>query len=90
MANLTITRGGKVERVPETLSERLLWIAYFGKPGISVVSEGWHAKIDMNTNTTGASFTVRSEFNMATPEAAVQQLIERMLTALAAQEARNG
>ena len=44
--------------------------------------EGWVANIEMNTNTTGTSFEVRSEFSMATPDAAVEQLIERMLASL--------
>ena len=56
-----------------------------------MLGEGWHARIEMNTNTTGAQFTVVSEFGMKSPDAALQQLVERMLTAVtAAQGGGNG
>ena len=91
MTELATLKAGKLERVPEGVSERLQWLCYFGKPRISMLGEGWHARIEMNTNTTGAQFTVVSEFGMKSPDAALQQLVERMLTAVtAAQGGGNG
>lgn len=92
MGCLTRAQGGTVDRVPAGLSERLQWLRRYGQPRLHFMSDGWHARIEMNTNTTGAEFQVKSEFSHATPDAAVAVLIERMLHALAAatKESRNG
>jgi hypothetical protein len=76
-----------VERAPADLEGRLVWLLKFGIPRVSRVrsASGWHASIEMNTNTDGASFEVKSEFNHDTPSQALDLLIRRMLAALAAQ-----
>lgn len=77
-----------VERAPADLEGRLVWLLKFGIPRLSRVRSspgGWHASIEMNTNTEGASFDVKSEFDHATPSQALDVLIRRMLAALAAQ-----
>lgn len=79
---LTTAKAGTFGTVPVGLAERLQWLCRFGKPRVSMLSGGWHATIDMNTNTTGTSFEVQSEFRMKDPETAVEQLTERMLAAL--------
>lgn len=81
---LTVAKDSDVELAPAGLPGKLEWLRRFGKPSISVPDEGWHARISMNTNATGSEFTVKSEFKMRTAEEAVDQLIERMLQALAA------
>lgn len=84
MNALTVAKSGRVETVPAGFEERLVWLCQFGKPRVSMLDTGWHASIQMNTNTTGTSFEVKSEFGNQTPSAAVSQLIERMLSALVA------
>jgi hypothetical protein len=83
MGALTFAKDGKVETVPAGFEDRLIWLCRFGKPRLSMVGQGWFASIEMNTNTTGSSFKVESDFKGATPSAAVDQLTERMLTTLA-------
>lgn len=83
MNSLAMVKPAKVETVPAGFEEKLVWLCKFGKPGVSMQDSGWHARINMNTNTTGTAFTVASEFGLRSPAAAVDQLIERMLTALA-------
>lgn len=83
MGDIQAIKPHRVETVPAGLSERLVWLCKFGKPRLSVPRDGWHANIEMNTNTTGSSFTVSTEFKLESPDAAVAQLIERMLETLA-------
>lgn len=75
---------GTLEQVPASLSERLEWLCRFGLPRVSRLEQGWYAVIAMNTTAIGASFDVKSDFSHKSPDAAVAQLIERMLAALAA------
>lgn len=84
MNNLTLTNSVAVEAVPADLEGKLIWLCRFGKPSLSVVTSGWHARINMNTNTTGSEFKVDSDWKMPTPTEAVDQLIARMLEALSA------
>lgn len=80
---LTTAKSGAVGATPAGFEERLEWLCWFGKPRISRVSAGWYATIEMNTNTTGAEFKVTSELDHATPSAALNLLIQRMLETLA-------
>lgn len=84
MNDLSLATPRLVDTVPAGLEEKLIWLCKFGKPDLSVVTAGWHARIKMNTNTTGSEFTVQSDFKMPTPMAALDQLIARMLDALCA------
>lgn len=43
---------------------------------------GWRCSIEMNTNTTGAMFEIKSENDCATPILAAVQCLERMYIAL--------
>lgn len=83
MSSLVTAKTGTVDRVPDDLSGKLQWLCRFGKPNIHR-HEAWAANIEMNTNTTGSEFKVRSGFNHVTPDAAVDALIANMLQALAA------
>lgn len=86
MGSLTAisVRDGDVGMTPASLSDRLVWLCRFGKPRVGVYGSNWHACIEMNTNTTGTSFEVKSEFKHTTPDEAVDVLITRMLDALKA------
>lgn len=83
MSDLTTSKPGPFDRVPADLCGKLQWLCRFGQPSVRMMDSGWYASIDMNTNTTGTAFKVRSEFALPSPTAAAEQLIERMLTALA-------
>lgn len=69
-----------------TLEELLLELKNYGKPKVGMYGSGtdetWHCSIDMNTNTVGAEFKCRSEFDMATPTLAAKQCLERVLKAV--------
>lgn len=77
------TPSAAVERVPAGLEERLEWLTRFGKPRVCFDGKGWSAHMEMHVANAGAEFTVRSEFNMDTPSAALDQCITRMLETLA-------
>lgn len=74
--------------VPSDLSGRLVYLLIFGEPGVTFSKTGkpgWYASIKMNTNgTVGATYEIRSDYDHATPEAAVAQLIDRVHQAAAA------
>jgi hypothetical protein len=65
-----------------TLEEHLEQMTYYGKPRVSRMSNGWYSSIEMNTNTTGTTFEVKSEFDNHTPTMAAKQCHERILNAL--------
>lgn len=69
---------------PTDLNEQLIALARYGKPRLGMYSQGWCATVEMNTNTTGTSFEVKSEFGHKTPATAVAECIERVHTALKA------
>ena len=75
-----ISNARKVEDL--TLEEHLEQMRYYGKPRVSLMSNGWYSCIEMNTNTTGTSFEVKSDFDCQTPTLAAKQCHERMLNAL--------
>lgn len=63
------------------LEKLLIHMTRYGKPRLMMFN-GWLCNIEMNTNTTGTSFEVKSEFGMATPLAAAVQCNERIEAAL--------
>lgn len=83
MGELVAAKVGTTERVPTDFVGKLQWLRRFGKPRLSMANRGWHASIEMNTNATGTSFDVKSEFGHDDPTIALDQMIERMLAALA-------
>jgi hypothetical protein len=70
----------KIENL--TLEEHLEHMKYYGKPRVSLISNGWYCTVEMNTNTTGTSFDVKSEFDHLTPVEAAKQCHERIINAL--------
>lgn len=75
-----LSKATKVEEL--TLEEHLQEMRYYGKPRVSLMNNGWYSCIDMNTNTTGTSFEIKSDFDHATPTLAAKQCHERILNAL--------
>jgi hypothetical protein len=70
-------------RIPADLSGRLLYLQGYGKPRIHSHDDGcWSAIVAMHVASAGASFDVRSDFTCSTPDAAVQQVIDRMAATL--------
>jgi hypothetical protein len=67
-----------------SLEELLLELKNFGKPRVGIYgSDGtWHCSVDMNTNTVGADFQCKSDFNQPNPTAAAKQCLERVLIAV--------
>jgi len=56
----------------EKLSEEMIGLLKYGKPRLSYTGQkGWLCTIEMNTNSLGASFDVRSNFDHPTPSKAV-------------------
>lgn len=71
------------ERTPSGLADRLVWLRdRFGPPNVYGYQDGFTANIEMNTAALGADFKIRTEKHL-TPDAAVEQLIERVLAAVA-------
>ena len=75
-----ISNARKVEDL--TLEEHLEQMRYYGKPRVSLLNNGWYSCIEMNTNTTGTSFEVKSDYDCQTPTLAAKQCHERILNAL--------
>jgi len=72
-----------VDCAPASLSERLVWLTRFGKPRVSYPGDGFYAVIEMHVSAVGITFKIDSDMRHPTPDAAVEQMIERMLSALA-------
>lgn len=84
MNSLTVPKTGKVETVPSSFEEKLVWLTRFGRPSVGVFDSGWHASIEMHVADTvkGTSFKVRSDFGLSSPAVAVDELIVRVLSTL--------
>jgi hypothetical protein len=66
------------------LRDLLMELGRYGKPRVSMGSAGWVACIEMNTNVTGSSFEVRSEFGHTDPLTAALECRDRIRKALEA------
>jgi hypothetical protein len=66
--------------VQEEVSLEILLLALtkFGLPRLSMMTDGWYCEVGMNTNSDGVSFTVKSDFYLATPRMAVMQCSSRI------------
>jgi hypothetical protein len=67
-----------------SLEELLIEMFQYGQPRIGVYNSdgGCHCSVEMNTNTVGADFKCRSEFNHSTPTEAARVCLERVLKAV--------
>lgn len=64
------------------LQDVLYRLETYGKPRLSRMEGGWSVTVDMNTEPKGASFTVRSEFDHATPMEAATECLARIRSML--------
>jgi hypothetical protein len=69
----------------ESLDEILMELLNYGQPRIGVYGSDmkWHCNVEMNTNTIGSDFKVRSEWNHATPIEAAKICRDRIVKAVA-------
>lgn len=65
-----------------SLEDMLENLCSYGKPKVSMMSEGWLASIEMHVSSKGTTFNIRSEFNHTTPTEAVIVLVDRVDKAL--------
>ena len=67
-----------------SLQELLMELKKYGKPKVGMYGndDTWHCTIDMNTNTVGAEFKCRSDFNHTTPIEATKQCLDRVIKAV--------
>ena len=63
-----------------TIEDMLNILVGFGSPRLHHLKGGWYACIEMNTSALGAKFEVASDFNRATPNEALRQLLDRVST----------
>lgn len=54
------------------IQKELIKMLDYGKPSLSFVNKGWHCGIEMNTNSKGSTFNVRSEFDHDSPAEAIR------------------
>jgi hypothetical protein len=68
------------------LEQLLMELKKYGKPKVGMYGSGnddtWHCSVDMNTETVGADFKCRSDFDIPTPTLAAKQCLERVLKAV--------
>lgn len=88
MNMLTLFKSDQAEahRVPEeVLEDILLELLNYGRPTVGVYGSDmkWHCGVEMNTNTVGSDFKVRSDWNHNTPIEAAKVCRERVLKAVA-------
>lgn len=70
-------------RISADLSGRLLYLQGFGKPRLHAFDDGtWFARIDMHVSSAGAAFEIKSDMNHATPDEAVNLLLDRIAETL--------
>ena len=71
-----------IKETQDTLEKVLVELTLYGKPRVSYQGDGWCSTIEMNTNSSGVSFDVKSDFKQPSPIAAVLQCRSRMLEAI--------
>lgn len=74
-----------------SLEETLIAIKDYGRPALFCSRDGaWNCSVEMNVSSRGVTFEVKSDFGMATPTLAVQQVYQRILETLNMQPKRLG
>ena len=67
-----------------SLEELLIELLQYGQPRVGVYGSSgeWHCSIEMNTNSVGAEFKCRSDYDHPTPTDAARVCLERVLKAV--------
>jgi len=78
----SISQARKVEDM--TLEQIMEELLNYGQPKLGVYGSDckWSCSVDMNTNTVGADFKVRSEWDHITPLRAAKECLERAISAV--------
>lgn len=73
----------------EKLEDILMELLKYGQPKVGVYGSDmtWACSIDMNTNTTGSDFKIRSDWDHKTPLEAAKLCRDRVITAVAVYKA---
>ncbi len=56
----------------------LIELSKYGKPSLSVVSKGWHCRVDLTTGHPGACASIGSEYRHSTPHDAATECLARL------------
>lgn len=72
----------KREPVGTDLESTMIELCSYGKPKLFKCTNGWHCWVEMNVATAGAEYSVKSEFDCATPMEAARQCRDRILMAI--------
>jgi len=82
---LSLVKPNEAVRVENmTLEQILTELLNYGRPRVGVYSSDctWSCSVEMNTNTAGAQFTCKSEYNHPTPLSAARECLERTINAV--------
>lgn len=69
----------------EHLEDILVSMLEYGRPRVTFITgskSGWYCHIEMNVNSTGVNFEVKSDFDHGDPTSAARQCRERALKAI--------
>ena len=61
-----------------SLEEFLITLSKYGKPSLSIISDGWHCRLTMYVTSQGVDFKIDSEFSHKSPMAATKQCYDRL------------
>lgn len=81
---LTVINPPSDKAIPADLLEMMRAFDRFGRVTLMHGGNGWWCYIEMNTNTTGVTFSVKGDSNHTDPYLAARQCWERMHGALKA------
>ena len=70
----------------ESLEDIMMELLNYGQPRVGVYGSDmkWHCNVEMNTNTVGSDFKVRSEWSHTTPLEAAKLCRDRVVKAVSA------
>ena len=80
----TIVKFDGLFKAKESTTDELLEeLCKYGRPRLSKHKEGWHVGMDVFVCGKGVDFTVSTDFNQATPHAALTECHSRLTQAMA-------
>lgn len=67
----------------DSLEEILVDMQKFGRPLVSLLSDGWCCVVQMTTVSVGTEFQVKSDFRHSSPSSAAQECMARIHATMA-------
>ena len=64
------------------MEDELIDLCRYGKPRISLMSNGWLCTVDMHVASNGTSFEIKSDYDCKKPSEAIRQTKERIIETL--------